>query len=261
MSDILKLPQLARNPLAWSLTLLLALLAWIPTLQQTLSMLSMHMYGTMGLPLGPFLFFWTVMMAAMMLPALAPTISVRFELLSQGTPSLVGSMARVSAFLLGYLLTWCLFGLPVFSIGLLSDKLVQHEPFIGLGLGIVLFVAAGLYQLTPLKKRCLAHCNPALCHHTTMVPTSSAATVLFDLKDGLQHSLSCLGCCGGLMLILIPVGLMNLPWMILITLLIFLEKAWYLGHRLSSLIGIICIFYGVFAFVDPLLLPGLYIGS
>ena len=257
MSAVLKLPQLARNPLAWFLTLLLALLAWIPTLQQTLSMLSMHMYGTMGLALGPFLFFWTVMMAAMMLPALAPTVSVRIELLRQRTPSIVVGIAHISAFLLGYLLTWCLFGLPVFCLGLLSDHLVQHEPLMGLGLGIVLFFAVGLYQLTPLKKRCLVHCNPALCHHTAVSSTSSANSVFLEMKDGLRHSLSCLGCCGGLMLVLIAVGLMNLTWMILVTVLIFLEKAWDQGSRLSFFIGMALIFYGILAVADPSLLPGL----
>lgn len=258
--DHLKLPQIARNPLAWFLTLLLALLAWIPTLQQTLSMLSMHMYGTMGMAPGPFLFFWTVMMAAMMLPALAPTVSVRFETLCQQTPGTVVRMARSGAFIFGYLLTWCLFGLPVFCLGLLSDQLVQHEPFLGLGLGVVLFFAVGLYQLTPLKKHCLVHCNPALCCHTAVSSTSSANAVFIDMRDGLRHSLSCLGCCAGLMLILIAVGLMNLTWMVLVTVLIFLEKTWAQGSRLSLFIGVALIFYGILAAADPLLLPGLYPG-
>ena len=260
MSAILKLPQLARNPLAWFFTLLLALLAWIPTLQQTLSMFSMHMYGTMGMAFGPFLFFWTAMMAAMMLPALAPTASVRFELFRQQTPSIIASMVRIGAFLLGYLLAWCLFGLPIFCLSLLSEQLVQHEPIIGLGLGIVLFIAVGLYQWTPLKKRCLVHCNPALCRPIVISSTSSADSVFFAMKDGLLHSLSCLGCCGGLTLVLIAVGLMNLTWMILVSVLIFLEKAWYQGHRLRFFIGIALIFYGILAAADPSLLPGFYAG-
>jgi predicted metal-binding membrane protein len=260
MPDIFKLPLLARNPMAWSLTLLLALLAWIATLQQTLSMLPMQMYGTMGMPFGPFLFFWTVMMAAMMLPALAPTTSVRFELLQQQSSSTIVSMTRISAFIAGYLVMWCLFGIPIFWLSLLSQQLVQHEPFVSLGLGIMLFLAVGFYQLTPLKKSYLTHCNPGLCCHTAMSTSLSVGSMFGDIKEGLRHSLSCLGCCGGLMLILVAVGLMNLTWMILVTVLIFLEKAWHQGHRLSFFVGMALIFYGILAAADPSLLPGLYIG-
>jgi predicted metal-binding membrane protein len=61
------------------------------------------------------------------------------------------------------------------------------------------------------------------------------------------------------MLILVAVGLMNLPWMLLITLLVFLEKVWEQGYRLRFFLGIALIFFGLLAFIDPLLLPGLYI--
>jgi predicted metal-binding membrane protein len=260
MPDILKLPPPARNPMAWSLTLLLALLAWIPTLQQTVSMLPMQMYGTMGMAFGPFLFFWTVMMAAMMLPALAPTISIRFELLQRRTHGVIVSMLRIGAFLLGYLLMWGLFGVPVFCLSLLSQQLVQHEPFVGLGLGIMLFIAVGLYQWTPLKKSYLEHCNPGLCCHAAISTASFAESIFCDIQDGLRHSLVCLGCCGGLMLVLVAVGLMNLTWMILVTVLIFLEKTWHQGHRLSFFVGVALIFYSILAAADPSLLPGLYIG-
>lgn len=256
MLDAIKLPHIARNPIAWSLTFLLALLAWIPMLQQTLSMLSMRMYGTMGLTFVPFLLFWTIMMAAMMLPALAPILSIRFELLHSQSPNIVARITRMIVFILGYLLMWCLFGIPVFFLSLFSEQLMQQNPFIALGLGIALFLGVGLYQLTPLKKRSLAHSNPAFYQHHHPLGTS----VVSDLKHGLSHGLACLGSCGGLMLMLVAVGLMNLPWMIIVTALIFLEKTWHRDHSLSFYIGLVLIFYAIAAAANPSLLPGLYMG-
>jgi predicted metal-binding membrane protein len=253
--DAIKLPQLARNPIAWSLTLLLALLAWIPTLQQTLSMLSMQMYGTMGLSFAPFLLFWTIMMTAMMLPALAPILSIRFELLHPQSPTILARIARMIIFILGYLLTWCLFGIPVFFLCLYSEQLILHAPPIAIGLGLILFLGVGLYQLTPLKKRSLVHSNPAFYQQHPI-----GTSVLSDLQNGLSHGLACLGSCGGLMLMLVAVGLMNLTWMIIVTVLIFLEKTWHRDHSLSFYIGMALIFYAIVAAADPSLLPNLYIG-
>jgi len=86
MSEDISLSQpthRTNHPLAWSLVLFLAGLAWILTLCSSVRMLTLPMYGTMGMAFLPFLGFWTVMMAAMMLPALAPTVSVQMALLRQ----------------------------------------------------------------------------------------------------------------------------------------------------------------------------------
>ncbi len=252
-------PQSARNPLAWSIIFLLAGLAWILTLQQTLSMLSTPMYGTMGMTLPPFLGFWTIMMAAMMLPALAPTVSVQMAALRQQTSDLVTLLTHTSAFLLGYLLAWGAFGIPVFVCCLGIDQLVLSTPLLAQGLGMVLFVGAGLYQFTPQKKRALAHCNPSMGYHSVCQIATPVASVRGQLKEGLQHAGSCLQGCGILMLVLIPVGLMNLFWMLLMTMAIFLEKVWVHGDKLSILLGFVLIFYGLLTVVSPWLLPGLYI--
>jgi len=81
--------------------------------------------------------------------------------------------------------------------------------------------------------------------------------MLSHLKIGLLHGIHCLGCCGGLMLVMVVVGLMNLPWMILLTILIFLEKTWQYGHRLSFFIGIGLLLFAMLAFIDPTLLSSL----
>ena len=66
-------------------------------------------------------------------------------------------------------------------------------------------------------------------------------------------------CCGNLMIVLLAVGLMNLPWMVLITLVIFIEKVWHDASRLNPLIGMALVAYGVLSFINPALLSGLYV--
>ncbi len=259
MSEIIPSPAV-KNPLAWSIVLLLAGLAWIPTLQQTLGMLSMHMYGTtMGMTLLPFVGFWMIMMAAMMLPALGPTISVQVVSIRQHTSHLVALLTCTFTFLLGYLLVWGLFGLPVFVCCLSIDHFVLSRPPLSIGLGIGLFISAGLYQFTPQKKRALLHCNPALCYQKAHQVATPIASIRAQFRAGLLHGISCLQCCGILMMVLIAVGLMNLFWMVLITVAIFLEKVWVQGQKLSILLGCVLIFYGLLVCVSPWLLPGLYI--
>lgn len=259
MPKAIKLPQVAVFPFPWILTFLFAGLAWILTYQQLFEMHFLPMYGTMGMLLGPFLLFWTIMMAAMMLPALSPQVSIRYEHLRRQSLSLVFQSIRLLMFLLGYLFVWCCFGCPVFFLALLSNQLVLHAPLLGVGLGIMLFVFAGIYQMTPLQRHCLAHCNPSLGYGTCVAQGESARSLFSNLKLGILHSIPCLGSCGNLMIVLVAVGLMNLPWMILITLVIFIEKVWYDGHRLHSLIGMALLVYGLLSFVDPTLLSGLYV--
>ena len=258
MADSIAFPQPAKNLYVWIVILCLALLAWIVTLQQTLGMLSMQMYGTMGLALGPFLCFWTIMMAAMMLPALAPAVSVQYTSLSHQTRNPIARNVRIAGFLLGYLCLWLLFGIPVFFLALLGEQLTIHMPVAAVALGIAIFIGAGLYQMTPLKQRCLAHCSPAVSGPCS--PSATAIDAFSEVKSGLLHGLYCLGCCSSLMLILIAVGLMNLPWMLLVTGLVFLEKVSSQGPRLRSWLGFALIFFGLLAFIDPALLPGLYAG-
>jgi len=194
-----------------------------------------------------------------MLPALAPMVSVRYEHLKQQSRSFLSQGINLLMFLLGYLFVWCCFGLPIFFLSLLSNQLVFHAPLLGVALGIMLFVSAGIYQMTPLQRSYLAHCNPSLSCCSCVPQDAHERSLLSDLKAGALHSISCLGCCGNLMIVLIAVGLMNLFWMVLITLVIFIEKVWHGADRLNSLIGIALIAYGVLSFIEPTLLSGLYV--
>lgn len=243
------------NPLAWLTLFLLSGLAWIPTLQQTLNMLFLAspQFGTMGLPLWPFLLCWTVMMIAMMFPSLAPMISTRYTLSQPGEGN--NPFRQMFVFLAGYLVAWSIAGIPIFYLAQLGEQCVLSAPPLGIAIGITLLVLSGLYQITPLKRYYLKRCNPALCRTPQQQP---ACTLFSQLRDGLRHGLTCLGCCGTLMLIMVAVGLMNLPWMLLLTLIIFLEKTWSQGVRLSIFVGLGLLIFAVMALIEPALLAGLY---
>lgn len=254
MSNMTQSPLPARNSLPWLIVCALSLLAWIATVYQTWHMLILAnpLFGTMGLTLWPFLGSWTVMMIAMMFPALAPTIATRYHQSQQNAQIYI--FGRMLVFLLGYLAAWVAFGVPTFFLARLGEYVALHTPAPGIGLGIILLVVIGLYQMTPLEKRSLAHCNPSLC---CSVPQTSSP-MYTQLGAGLKHGLYCLGCCGSLMLVMVAVGLMNLPWMILLTLIIFLEKTWKQGIRLSFFVGFSLLIFAVLALAEPALLAGLY---
>jgi predicted metal-binding membrane protein len=255
-SPVIKLPASARNLLPWMIILLFSVLAWISTLQQTLSMNSSPtpMIGPMGMSVGIFLLFWTIMMIAMMFPALVPTVSARFETLRQQTSGATICFSLL-LFLVGYTLIWMLFGLPTFFLSLLDEYFFFHSPSLGMGLDIALLVGIGLYQMSPLEKRCLSYCNPNLGHHIEMASPNST---LSYLKTGLIHGIHCLGACGGLMLVMVIVGFMNLPWMVLLTLVIFVEKKWFYGDLFSFFIGVSLILIALLAVIDPTVLSSFY---
>jgi Predicted metal-binding integral membrane protein (DUF2182) len=113
------------------------------------------------------------MLDALMLPALAPFVSLRLADVQLRAPRGAARGVRLALFLLGYLCIWSLCGLPVFLLCLLADGLVVHAPALGIGLGVLLLTAAALYQLTPLKRLCLTHCEVISRHHGACAPSAS----------------------------------------------------------------------------------------
>jgi len=81
---------------------------------------------------------------------------------------------------------------------------------------------------------------------------------LRDVRVGMYHGVYCVGCCWGLMVVLIAVGVMNLAWMAALTVVIFLEKTWKYGPALSRITGVALIVFALFVPSHPELLPGLY---
>jgi predicted metal-binding membrane protein len=108
----------------------------------------------------------------------------------------------------------------------------------------MLLLAAGVYQLTPLKDLCLSKCrNPVQFFMMHWRPGTAGA-----LKMGSAHGAYCVGCCWMLMLLLFVVGVMNLAWVALIAAFIFVEKLLPAGRLTSRFAGAALIVAGVAVF-------------
>lgn len=204
------------------------------------------------MPLGAFLVFWTLMMVAMMGPSLAPIASLHLETARLRThrPYLV---AQVGTFVMGYFLVWTAFGLPIFGLAGLEGHFATTAPPVASATGAGVLMVAGFYQLTPLRTRCLASCNPHLGAH---VHLPSVRYPLQTVSAGVTHGMECLGACGGCMLAFVVVGLMNIPWMVALTLIVVVEKIWRYGNHLAVVVGVGLVLLGILTAVDPRLILG-----
>lgn len=213
--------------------------------------------GTMGLEIWGFLGVWTLMMAAMMLPALAPLTSMYLRSIRAVRSRRIQAI-RTTGLVGGYLLTWIFFGVGAYAAAALSAQLAEDAADIAPWVGAGVLAAAGAYQLTPLKDFCLRHCRSPVAF---LLHVSGFKGRLRDVRVGMYHGAYCVGCCWGLMVVLIVVGVMNLAWMAALTVVIFLEKTWKYGHALSRITGISLIVFALFVPAHPELLPGLHMAS
>ncbi|HYK33725.1 MAG TPA: DUF2182 domain-containing protein [Streptosporangiaceae bacterium] len=210
--------------------------------------------GTMGMMLLPFLGIWIMMMAAMMLPSVAPVVVLWARLIGSVAAKPV-RVARMSLFLGGYLLAWTAFGVVAFMALRGADRLLDDSPTAAKWLGVGIFVGAGLYQLTPWKDWCLRHCRSPI---GTLVHYVHIRGRVRDLRVGIHHGTTCVGCCWGLMIVLVAVGVMDVPAMIALAVIIFIEKIWHHGKSFSWAIGTLLLATGLLAIWFPWLLAGLH---
>jgi predicted metal-binding membrane protein len=214
---------------------------------------------TMGMGAAVFLALWVVMMVAMMFPTAAPIILV-FARVQAGRRHKGEVFVPTWVFVTGYLLVWTFFGVLayVFAVGAgrLADSsvwLIDNAPRIG-GVAIVL---AGLYQLSPLKRACLAKCRTPLA----WIMSSWRDGRRGALRMGLEHGAYCLGCCWLLFVLLFPLGMMNVAAMAVIALLIFAEKSTSWSQGVRRLAAWALIAYGALVFFRPEFLPTLVPGA
>jgi predicted metal-binding membrane protein len=213
-----------------------AAIAWIVTVERMDGMDAGP--GTDLGGLGWYLGVWVTMTAAMMLPSEARTTMLAARL-RRGLPTLV--------FLAGYLAVWTAYGLAAYGLFRLVTSfdtgwLAWDEggPYVAGGV----ILAAGLYELTPLKRFCLRRCrNP----HTEGPAFAS----------GLTNGLHCVGCSGGLMAVLFALGVMSVTWMVVVAGVIFAEKVLPHGLSLSRAVAVTLIALGIWVAVSPSSVPGL----
>jgi predicted metal-binding membrane protein len=168
---------------------------------------------------------WAVMMVAMMLPSAAPTVLLYAGAIrrAEARGQTRNASASIAAFLSGYLILWILFSALAV---VLQFALEQSEAMSAVmssrnvPLSGALLIAAGLYQLTPLKSACLSHCRgPA-----GFIAAHWRPGVRGAWRMGFAHGAYCVGCCAVLMLLLFVGGVMNLVWIAGLTLFVAVEK-------------------------------------
>ncbi|MCH2483423.1 MAG: DUF2182 domain-containing protein [Gammaproteobacteria bacterium] len=194
---------------------------------------------TVGYAVVIFLMWW-VMMFGMMLPSAAPLLLLFARMMrkEKGAP-----YVPTGVFALGYVVMWAAFsaiatgaqwGLE--ASGLLSGIMVGTSAV----LAAALLIAAGVWQLTPLKNACLRHCrSPIGFLSAHWRPGRTGA-----FRMGLVHGAFCLGCCWFLMALLFYGGVMNLYWIIGLALYILIEKLLPAGVRIGQLTGVALIAWG-----------------
>ncbi|MEV4865311.1 DUF2182 domain-containing protein [Streptomyces ossamyceticus] len=236
---------------AWLLVVLIAVPAWVLTIGQARDMGVEP--GTMGMALPLFLVLWVTMMAAMMLPSMAP-VAITWVRGIGRQHSGWARTARTVEFVAGYLLVWTAFGLLAYAALTFTGSLVDDHPTAGRWIGSVAFLLAGLYQLGPLKSVCLRHCRDPMGH---LVRYSGFRGPSRDLRVGLHHGAYCVGCCAGLMVVLVPLGVMNVAAMAGLAVVIFAEKLSSRGPLLARAVGVVFVVMAVLAPFQDWLLPGL----
>lgn len=217
----------------WVALLVVAALAWRRTLTDAAVMGDAP--GTMGMPLVPFLAMWVPMMAAMMLPAITPAGMLWARSIARARNG-VGRMARLAEFAAGYLAVWSAAGVLAFVLMRPIERALETGLVSGRTVAAVVFALAGLYQLSPLREACLAHCTSPTA--LLGVATSGPAR-LRDLRAGMLHGAWCLACCWALMAVLALVGLMNVGAMAVLAVFIFIEKTTRYGVATGRLAGVL----------------------
>lgn len=223
------------------LLVIVAALAWVTVVAQ-----SAHM----AMPAGPatvpdallFAIMWGVMMAAMMLPSALPMIGL-YGLVRRGQRAI-----PTWAFAATYLVVWLLLGVPVYaaSVGVAAVAGSEMAVWLPYALAAVL-VGAGAYQFSAIKRVCLKNCQGPLGFVMERWHASYRAT----LRLGLAHAAYCVGCCWGLMVILVAAGAMSLPWVLLIAAVVFAEKLLPRGEWTARAAGAALVLLGVAVAVQP----------
>jgi predicted metal-binding membrane protein len=197
-----------------------------------------------------FLGMWTVMMAVMMLPSLAPRLW-RYRRSVGGA----GGVASVLLTLLvagGYFLVWTLIGAAIYPLGAATMAATMRYPVLAnavpIAIGLVV-LGAGVLQFTGWKAHHLACCRNDCGRAALRCGYASPVTPFTAWRDGLRLGFHCGQCCAGLTAALLVAGIMDWPVMLAVTVAINLERLAPAGGRVAQLIGTVVIGAGLLVVV------------
>ena len=177
---------------------------------------------------------WAVMMVAMMLPSAAPVVLIFAGMQRRQSGQRLPFVLLI--FVAGYVVVWSGFSAAaaaaqwaLHQAAILSPAMKTASPWIG---GAIL-IAAGIYQLTPSKRACLAHCQSPLGFLMSHWRNGTAGA----LRMGIAHGVYCVGCCWALMCVLFVVGVMNLVWVAALSVFVLVEKTGLAGQAVARVAG------------------------
>lgn len=185
---------------------------------------------------------WTLMTVAMMLPTSLPLVAL-FHRLTHKRPN---HLTLIGLLVTGYLAVWTFFGALAHAADLFVHELVhllpwlEHNPW---AISAVLLTAAGVYQFTPLKYRCLDACRSPYSFVTEHWRGRNQKLQSFWL--GVHHGAYCVGCCWTLMLLMFAFACGNVAWMLALGTVMAAEKNMPWGRRLAAPLGIALIALGL----------------
>jgi predicted metal-binding membrane protein len=230
--------------------LVLAVAGWVYIAYQASVMDGMESMGGARIStmsgLFPFMLGWTAMMAAMMVPATLPLILL-YRTIARNRLSPLGARIGMTALLGGYGAVWIAAGLPIYAYALAAETVGRFDAV----LPAVLLIVGGVYQFTSLKHSCHARCSSPLFFLMQKWKPGAVGT----LRLGVLHGIDCLGCCVGVMVGLVALGMMNVALVFTAALIIFAEKTLPNSHRIARPVGILMVAAGV-VFLGLTLLGG-----
>jgi predicted metal-binding membrane protein len=227
--------------LALPALLALVALAWAVVLvgQATGNAALLHQHESpaagvsLWLALASFMASWQVMVAATMLPATLPAMRAAAVASRRVAPPALGT----AAFLIGFLAVWTAFGSLTFIAAQTLERLIAATPWLAVRPWLVqasVVALAGVYQLTPLKRRSLA-----ACRHPARLSGHGAAQASAIIGIGLRHGLACLASSWALMAVMVVAGLRDLWWMAALTAVMVYEAAGRHGQRMAGVAGVL----------------------
>jgi len=202
---------------------------------------------------------WIVMMMAMMLPSLVPTLWRYRRCVRTSRHTRPGRLTTLVG--AGYFFVWTVFGMGVFALGAALAEIEMQQPALARAVPIlvgVVAVAAGALQFTAWKAHHLACCRTVPAFARACVSPSDgkisrkrflSADAVAAWRDGVHLGLHCTGCCAGLTAILLVIGVMDLRAMAVVTAAITIERLAPAGERVARVIGTAVVGGGLFLIV------------
>jgi predicted metal-binding membrane protein len=188
-----------------------------------------------------FLGMWMVMMAAMMLPSLAPVLWRYHEAVGRTGEARAVRLTALAG--MGYFFVWTVVGVAVFALGAALTALALRMPTLARAVPVaadVVVLAAGVLQFSAWKARHLACCRMRSAHGATLRTGARTAWL-----HGLRHGIHCGYCCAGLTAVLLVNGVMDLCTMALVTAAITAERFAPAGNRVARATGWIVVVTGL----------------